>query len=104
MKFNCVVCLASLKSPADRCLMFFPHPPPENLTERFVPSDRGDAEGQEGPLAGTGHAQSVPAAGGAGDLHNDHHRERGCDRLHFWSHCESFLCSHVTDVFVFVRQ
>ena len=48
----------------------------------------GRDEGQESCVAGTGHAQSVPATGGAGSLHNDPHREPDCLWLHVWSHCK----------------
>lgn len=52
---------------------------------------RDNVEGQESSVAGTGHAQSVSAAGGAWSLHNDPDREPDCDWLHLWSYCKFFL-------------
>lgn len=49
---------------------------------------RDDHEGQKSCVAGTGHAQFVPAGGGAGSLHNNPHREPDCLWLHVWSHCK----------------
>lgn len=43
-------------------------------------------------MAGTGHAQSVPAAGGAGSLLDHPNREPERDRLHLWSDCKLFIC------------
>ena len=57
-----------------------------NPTEVFSPRD--DGEGEEGSVAGGGHAQSVPAGGGAGSLHDHPDREPERDRLHLWSHCK----------------
>lgn len=50
--------------------------------------DRGGAEGPESSAAGTEHAQSVSAAGGAWSLHHDAHREPECDWLHVRSFCK----------------
>lgn len=52
---------------------------------------RHHGEGQESSAAGAGHAQSVPAAGGAGGLHNDPNREPERDWLRIWSYCKLFL-------------
>lgn len=41
-------------------------------------------------MVGTGHAQSVSSAGGAGSLHNEPNREPECERLHLWSNCKLF--------------
>ena len=54
---------------------------------------RDDVEGQEGSVAGGGHAQSVPAAVGAGNLHHHPDGEPGCDWLQLWSGCKLFYLS-----------
>lgn len=53
--------------------------------------DRHHGEGQASSMAGAGHAQSVPAAGGAGGLHNDPNREPERDWLCIWSYCKLFF-------------
>lgn len=62
-------------------------------TEGF--SLRDDGEDQESSVAGTGHAQSVSPAGGAGSLHNEPNREPECERLHLWSYCKLFVCASI---------
>lgn len=72
--------------------MVFDLPVASNMTEGLcsvMVSDGG--EGQEGSVAGTGHAHSVPAAGGPGHLHHDPHREPQRQRLRLWSHCKCLL-------------
>lgn len=64
---------------------------PHNVTECVSLSLRDDGESQESSVPGAGHAQSVPAAGGAGSLHNHPNREPGCDWLQLWSYCKLFF-------------
>lgn len=52
---------------------------------------RDDGEGQGSHVARTGDAESVPAAGGAGSLHDDPNREPERDGLHLWSYCKLFM-------------
>lgn len=42
-------------------------------------------------MAGTGHAVSVSAAGGAGNLHNDPHGEPECDRIRLRSYSDCWI-------------
>lgn len=56
---------------------------------------RADVEGQESCVAGAGHAQSVPAAGGAGSLHNDANGKPECDWLRLRSACKLFICPSI---------
>lgn len=65
---------------------------------------RDDGEDQESSVAGTGHAQSVSPAGGAGSLHNDSNREPGCDRLHLWSYCKLFICPSIIPLYDLFNQ
>lgn len=60
---------------------------------------RDDGEGPESSVAGTGHAQSVPAAGGAGSLHNHPNREPERVWLHLWSDCKFFVCPSIIPAF-----
>lgn len=53
---------------------------------------RGDGEGEGSSVAGTGHAQSLPAAGGAGSLHNDPDGEPERVRLRLRSYCKFLIC------------
>lgn len=63
---------------------------------------RDDDEGQESSVAGTGHAQSVSTAGGAGSLHNDPHREPDCFWLHLRSYCKLiFICPLINPIMIY---
>lgn len=51
-------------------------------------------------MASAGHAHSVPAAGGAGCLHNDSSREPERVWLQLWSDCKFCICpSIIFDLF-----
>lgn len=52
---------------------------------------RSTAADQESAVAGSGHAQSVCAAGGSGSLHHDPDPEPERDWIHLWSHCKHFI-------------
>ena len=57
---------------------------------------RVDGESQGSPVAGAGHAQSVPAAGGAGSLCNNPNREPECVWIHIWSDRKMVICPLIT--------
>lgn len=56
---------------------------------------RNNGEGQESSVARAEHAHSVPAAGGAGRLHNDSSREPECVWLQLWSDCKFCICPSI---------